>query len=202
MIQFLLNFRFFFFYSARILIFYIISLHDLWIWIHQLLFMPSIPTRLYKRSSVRIYFVGLQPWVVCPVLHLGRDQRGVCALSVWTMSIDRHGLFCRLPLSLGMELNPVLKWCWQSQKLLMVFSFWFLFVFMKQQQKQTQSARPELLLSSEPTHQQHGNEAQTPQGGVLIGREFCDKVGNTCRDCRSPCPLSRWGVGMSFAPRV
>lgn len=166
------------------------------------LFIPSIPTSLYKCSSVRIYFVGLQPGWCVPPPRLrkasGERHRGVWRPQCLNHIDRRHGPLLQAPSFSGNGVKPSSEMVLTESEtpdgfLLLVC------LFMKQQQKQTQSARPERFCPQEPTHQQHGNEAQPPQGGVLIGREFCDKVGNTCRDCRSPCP-SQVGGGDGLPP--
>lgn len=191
MIQFLLHFRFFFLLSWNINFLYNLSA-----WPVNLNppapFHAVSPTSLYKRSSVSIYLVGSAALsgVSCPS---GKGPRCVCGLSLCTMSLDRHGLFCRLPLSLRMELSPVLKWCWRSQKLLVVFSSGFRLFLWNNNKKQNQRSRPELRLSSALTRQQNSDKVQMSQEGALISQEFCDEVGDTCRNCRLPCPRTRCG---------
>lgn len=190
MIQFLLYFRFFLLSSN------INFLYNLSAWPVNLNpsapFHAVSPTSLYKRSSVSIYLMGSAALsgASCPS---GKGPRCVCGLSLCTMSLDCHGLFCRLPLSLRMELSPVLKWCWRSQKLLVVFSSGFRLFLWNNNKKQNQRSRPGLRLSSALTRQQNSDKAQMSQEGVLISREFCDEVGDTCRNCRLPCPHSRCG---------
>lgn len=64
---------------------------------------------------------------------------------------------------------------------------------MKQQQKTKAEVETRAASVLCATRQQSSDKAQMSQEGALIGRELCDEAGNTCRNCRLPCPHSRCG---------